>query len=95
MIEKGDKEARYLGFLLSSKEQIVGVREVTRALQSDAVEAVFIARDADLKLVKEIRELSQQKRVPVVEVISRQELGRLCRIEVGAAVAALGKTDRG
>ncbi|CAA7600135.1 50S ribosomal protein L30e-like [Acididesulfobacillus acetoxydans] len=67
----------------------IGLKQTQRALEKGSVERVYVARDADARIVRPIRELCQSHGVECVEVGSMSELGRACGIEVGAAVAAI------
>lgn len=89
MTEKDEEALRYLVFLKDSRERIVGVREVTKALKSDKVEVVFVAEDVEEKLVSEIVLMCKQKGIRLVKAVSKDELGQACRIDVSAAAAAL------
>ena len=66
-----------------------GINQCTKALEADLVKKVFIARDADASLLKNILLLADQKGIPVEEANSMKELGQAVSIEVGSAVCVL------
>ena len=74
---------------LSAKNKIVGIKQLRKALRDGSAQKVFVAMDADPKLVQPICVSCREGGVPVEEVPTMAELGRACGIEVGAAVAAL------
>ena len=76
---------------LSTKDKIVGIKQLKKALAADQAAKVFLARDADPKLTGPIAESCRKGGVAVEEVPTMAELGKACGIEVGAAVAALLK----
>ncbi len=76
---------------LSTHEKIVGAKQVRRALDSSLVDLVFIADDAEKKVVGEIEELSNTKHVQIIRVNTMKDLGKACGIGINAAVAALLK----
>lgn len=76
---------------LSTHEKIVGAKQVRRALDSSLVDLVFIADDAEKKVVGEIEELSNTKHVQIIRVTTMKDLGKACGIGINAAVAALLK----
>lgn len=67
----------------------VGTKQTKLALEKGEAEKVFIAGDADGKLVGPIVELCQELGIPLVSVDSMRELGKACGIQVGAAAAAI------
>ena len=73
---------------LSESSKVVGAKQTKRALTGGKAVAVYLADDADPRVTEAIRELSEECNVPVYDVPSMKELGRVCGISVGAAVAA-------
>ncbi|WP_406243967.1 ribosomal L7Ae/L30e/S12e/Gadd45 family protein [Tissierella carlieri] len=76
---------------LNGTNKIVGAKQVKRALNSQEVEAVFIANDADNKVINEIKEICIGKQIQVIYVDNMKKLGDACGIDVNAATAALLK----
>jgi len=74
-----------------TSRKVVGTNQVKRALKNDMVEKVFIAKDADRRVVKEIIEICKEKGIEIVYVESMKKLGQQCNIDVKAASAALLK----
>ena len=74
---------------LETKDKIVGIKQLRKALAEGTVRKVFVAGDADPRLTDPIVEQCGACGVEVERVPTMQELGRACHIEVGAAVAAL------
>lgn len=71
--------------------KIVGAKQTIKALESGTVETVYIAKDADAPVVEPIIILTQSKQIPIVYIKTMEELGRACKIDVGAAVASIVK----
>lgn len=74
--------------LLDHRMRVVGRKQVLRALSKDEATEVFLARDGDPFIAREIREAAGKAGVPVTDAESMAQLGRACGIEVGASVAA-------
>ena len=74
---------------LQSRNKIVGIKQLRKALRDGTAAKVFVACNADPGLIGPIREACRQGNVPVEEAATMAELGKACGIEVGAAVAAL------
>ena len=73
---------------LSEYSKVVGAKQTKRALTGGTAVAVYLADDADPRVTEAIRELCVEHKVPVYDVPSMKELGHVCGIAVGAAVAA-------
>lgn len=70
---------------------VVGFKQVIRGLKSNLFKQVFIALDADKHIKTLIEEEADKKSVDVVYINTKEELGKLCGIEINAAAAALLK----
>jgi len=67
----------------------IGSKATITAIQNGSAVKVFVAEDADNKLILPITTICNEKGIPVVRVVSMRELGRACGIRVGAAAAAV------
>lgn len=74
---------------LKSGKKAVGVKETQKAIRDGRVRGLFIADDADERLVRPLVALCEQAGIPVKRVGTMRELGSLCGIDVGAAAAGL------
>lgn len=73
---------------LKTAKRVIGIKQVAKAVKREAATEVFIADDADAKVVEPLEILCTEQNVPVSRVSSMKELGTACNIEVGAAAAA-------
>ncbi|HSK68744.1 MAG TPA: ribosomal L7Ae/L30e/S12e/Gadd45 family protein [Candidatus Limnocylindria bacterium] len=69
----------------------VGFRQTLKALQAGRVQALFLAGDAPEEMRDEALREAAEAGVPVEGVPTMRELGRLCAIQVPAALAAVLK----
>lgn len=76
---------------LKEGPKVVGAKQSRRAIAEGRAARVFLAEDADPKLIDPLRELAETMDVPVSSVASMRALGEACGILVGAAVAVLTK----
>ncbi len=76
---------------LSTNDKVVGAKQVRKSIEDGVAEKVFIAKDADEKVTKDIKEMCQQESIDIVYVETMIELGKACGIDVSAATAALLK----
>ncbi|HCW50709.1 MAG TPA: 50S ribosomal protein L7Ae-like protein [Clostridiales bacterium] len=75
--------------LTGAKTKTVGTKQTLKALQKDQVKVVYVARDAEERVVRELLRLCAEKNVEVVYADSMARLGQACGIQVGAASAAV------
>lgn len=71
--------------------KIIGTKQTLRALKNHEVKAVYIARDAEERIVNDVLKAAKESNVQVVFVPTMGDLGKAFGIEVGAATAALLK----
>ncbi|RKD24851.1 50S ribosomal protein L7 [Caminicella sporogenes] len=69
----------------------VGTKQSTRALNEDKVATLFVAKDSEQHVVRNIIEIAKEKNVQIVYVDSMKKLGKACGIDVGAATAVILK----
>lgn len=67
----------------------IGTKQTVKSVESDEAVHVYVAQDADHRLLKRIESLCMQRNVPITYVDSMASLGRACGIGVGAAMAAI------
>ena len=73
-------------------EKIVGLKQTLRAIQQDRIKVVYIADDVEEHVIRKIAQPCQEKAIPMIGAnMSQKELGRFCRIEVGAAIIGIIK----
>lgn len=71
---------------------IIGTKQTLKALESDSVEEVFVAKDADAQITKEIIRIANEQNVTCTLVDSKKKLGTACGIEVNATTVAITKS---
>lgn len=76
---------------LKTAKKVIGIKQVTKAVKKDLCKKVFIAQDADLRVVQPLKDLCEQHKIDKIEVPTMIELGEACTIEVGAAAVAVLK----
>ena len=76
---------------LRDSQRVIGIKQVMKTVAKAKAECVFIAEDADERVVAPLLELCQTTGIKVVKAVSMIELGKACSIEVGAAAAAILK----
>ena len=77
--------------ILRKSKVVVGAKQLRKALQKGTVRCVFLAENADPAITEPMEEECTARGVPVETEFTLAELGRACRISVGAAVAVILK----
>ncbi len=75
----------------ASAKPIVGLKQSKKAVLGGLAQKAFVAEDADPGVTEPFARLCEENGVSVVYADSMEELGRACKINVGAAVAVLSK----
>lgn len=75
--------------LKAAKQKTVGLKQTMKALEKGLAKLVFVANDAEQHVTKPLLKLCTEKSIPVQLVVSMEELGQACGIEVGAATASV------
>jgi Ribosomal protein HS6-type (S12/L30/L7a) len=76
---------------LKDARKVVGAKQAIKAVEKGRASLVFLAADADSRVVSPLREACARAGVTVEMVPSMGELGKACGIEVGAAAVAVIK----
>jgi large subunit ribosomal protein L7A len=76
--------------IANTKAKVVGLKQTLRALRQDQAARVLLAADADEALVQQISDACRGKGLLAEKTtFSQSDLGKLCRIEVGASVVTI------
>jgi len=76
---------------IKSSKKTIGIRQSMKAVENGLADVVYIAKDADEKVVRGIKELCNTNSIEIVYIDTMKQLGKACGIEVGAAVACILK----
>ncbi len=79
--------------MLEPGKMVCGTRQSERALLSGTALRLYVAKDADPKVVRRLLDLAKEKGVEVVFVDTMAELGKACKLRVGSAAACLLKEN--
>ena len=81
--------AEALNFKKVSK--VIGIKQSMKAVEKDQVVSVYIAEDADSRMILPLQQVCLARKIPVVAGSTMEELGIACGIDVGAAAIAILK----
>ncbi|MEA4929297.1 MAG: ribosomal L7Ae/L30e/S12e/Gadd45 family protein [Candidatus Limiplasma sp.] len=75
--------------LRQPEKRVVGTKQVLRAVRDGRAARVFLCKDADEFLYRQIEAACTEHNVPVTQMASREKLGKVCLVGVKTAAAAL------
>ena len=75
--------------LRAARRRTVGTKQTLKAVLKGQARKVYVARDAEEHVVRDLVQACQARGVDLEYVDSMAELGSACRIKVGAASAAI------
>lgn len=73
------------------ERKVIGVKQTLKALEEDLATELFVASDADHKVLLKVIHLAESKNIPISKVNSMKKLGKACGIDVSAATVAIVK----
>lgn len=72
-------------------KKLIGIKQSIKGLKTGEGQALYVASDAQSELVKPVVDLATSLNVSVNYVETMKDLGKLCGIDVGAAVTLILK----
>lgn len=75
--------------LKTARKKSIGTKQTAKAIEKGNTRLIFVAKDAEEHVTREIVKTAREKGVEVVVAESMLALGKACGIEVGAAAAAV------
>ena len=85
----GEEEGTEMLEELKQGQRLVGAKQTRRALKDGRAKKLFMAKDADPRLLQPLVQEAVRTGVRVEQVDTMKQLGEACGIAVGAAVAVL------
>lgn len=73
---------------LKNSKKVIGAKQTIKAVEKGLALTVFLANDADYRLILPVKEACARGNITVDNTMTMIELGRACGIEVGAAAVA-------
>lgn len=74
---------------LRTAHKVIGVKQSKKAIRDGAAAEVFVALDAEKRVVGPVYELCSETDTKITEITTMAELGDAAGIDVGAAVVTV------
>ena len=75
--------------LKQAAKKVVGLKQTAKAVEKKTAAMVFVAQNADDRVVRNIIEQCAAAGIPCHRTVGMEELGKLAGIQVGAAAVAV------
>lgn len=69
----------------------IGTKQALKVLNNGTAYAVYVARDAEEHVIRQLVDLAAEKNIEIIYVETMKQLGKACKIDVGAATAVIVK----
>jgi len=76
---------------LKKAKKKIGIKECKKAIENDKALSVFVAMDAEERVIKPFVELCGQKAIEITYIDTMSNLGKACGIDVGATTVVMLK----
>lgn len=76
---------------LKNSNKTIGIKQSLKAVEGGSAQIVYIARDAEEKVVGGLKDLCTRNAIEIIYAESMKQLGKACGIDVGAAVVCVLK----
>ena len=74
---------------LQKTQYVVGLKQLRRALSEGRIARVILAENAEARVLDPVLEACREQDIPIDWAPTMAELGKACRIEVGAAAVGV------
>jgi len=66
-------------------KKVIGVKQCCKFIKRNEGKVLYVAKDADAKLISPLIQLANEKNIKIVEVSTMKELGKMGSIDVESA----------
>ena len=66
-------------------KKVIGIKQSTKAIKNGQGKVLYVAKDANAKLISPIIQLAQEKNIKIVEISTMRELGKIGGIDVSSS----------
>ena len=66
-------------------KKVIGIKQSTKLIKNGEGKVLYVAKDANAKLISPIIQLAEEKNIKIVEVSTMKELGKIGGIDVNSS----------
>ena len=71
--------------VLNEVKKVIGIKQCTKLIKNNEGKVLYVAKDANAKLISPIIQLAKEKNIEIVEVSTMKELGKIGGIDVNSS----------
>lgn len=70
-------------------KKVIGIKQASKAIKSGKGTVLYVAKDADRKLINPLVELACDNNIKVIEIDNMKNLGKMCGIDVQSSATLI------
>lgn len=70
-------------------KKVIGIKQCKKTIANGKGKVLYVAKDADMKLINPLIELARNNNIEIVSVENMNTLGKMCGIEVKSAATLI------
>lgn len=71
------------------EKKVIGIKQSTKAIKNNEGKTLYVAKDADEKLIKPLVKLAEQRGIEIKTIETMKTLGIMCGIQVKASATLI------
>lgn len=70
-------------------KKVIGVKQASKAIKNGKGTVLYVAKDAERKLISPLLELAFKNEIKVIEIDTMRNLGKMCGIDVQSSATLI------
>lgn len=76
---------------IRTENKVVGIKQSMKSVVRNKVQLVYVARDADCRILSPLVEFCRYKDIDIIEMYDKVSLGKICGINTATSAVAILK----
>ena len=70
-------------------KKVIGIKQASKAIRNGKGTVLYVAKDAEIKLINPLLELAFKNEIKVIEIDTMRNLGKMCGIDVQSSATLI------
>ena len=70
-------------------KKVIGIKQASKAIKNGRGTVLYVAKDADKKLISPLIELTCNTNIKVIEIDNMKNLGKMCGVDVKSSAVLM------
>ena len=70
-------------------KKVIGIKQASKAIRNGKGTVLYVAKDAERKLINPLLELAFKNEIKVIEIDTMRNLGKMCGIDVQSSATLI------